>query len=134
MASAYHIPAKDGAFDAVVNLFSPLAIEETKRVLKVGGKFLIAFPAEEHLFGLKAAIYDTPYKNTPEETEIEGFTLLLRERITYKMHLKTPDEIRALFMMTPYAYRTNEVGRQRIYAKDELFTDADFYLCVYEKA
>ena len=133
VASAYHIPASDEKFDAIINLFSPLAIEETKRVLKVGGKFLIAFPAEEHLFGLKAAIYDTPYKNTPEKMELEGFELLSCERLTYTMHLKTPDEIRALFMMTPYAYRTSEVGRQRIFAKDELFTDADFYLCVYEK-
>lgn len=133
VASAYHVPASDGSFDAAINMFSPLAPEEMHRILNTGGTFIIAFPAEEHLFGLKAAIYDTPYKNTPLSTELSGFRLLECERVRYEMKLSSKDEIRSLFMMTPYAYRTSAVGRERVLGLESLTTEADFYICVYEK-
>ncbi len=133
VASAYHVPASDGSFDAVINMFSPLAPEEMRRILNTGGTFIIAFPAEEHLFGLKAAIYDTPYKNTPLPTELSGFRLLECERVRYEMKLSDKEEIKALFMMTPYAYRTSSVGRERVLSLESLTTEADFYICVYEK-
>ncbi len=133
VASAYHVPASDGSFDAAINMFSPLAPEEMRRILNTGATFIIAFPAEEHLFGLKAAIYDTPYKNAPLPTELSGFRLLECERVRYEMELSTKEEIRALFMMTPYAYRTSAVGRERVLGLESLSTEADFYICVYEK-
>ncbi len=133
VASAYSIPVKDGAFDAAVNIFSPLAKEEIARILITGGIFLMVFPGEEHLFGLKSRIYDTPYKNTPAELGLEGFKLIESERVLYRMKLDRQEEIRALFMMTPYAYRTSASGRDSVFALNELSTDADFYICVYEK-
>ena len=36
VATAYHLPVGDGAVDLVMNVFSPLAIEEFRRVLKKG--------------------------------------------------------------------------------------------------
>ncbi|MBR2342679.1 MAG: methyltransferase domain-containing protein [Clostridia bacterium] len=132
VASAYRMPIASGSVDTVMNLFSPLAPDEVWRTLAGGGKFIIAFPAEEHLFGLKAAIYDTPYKNEPEDDALRGFKLLHRERMTYSMTLSAV-LARELFMMTPYAYRTTERERERLFSLGELTTDADFYIFVYEK-
>ena len=42
VASSYDIPLLDGAVDTVINVFSPMAVEETKRVLKSGGVFIFA--------------------------------------------------------------------------------------------
>ncbi len=133
VASAYKIPAEDGKFDAATNLFSPLAKEEMARILHTGAVFMMVFPAEEHLFGLKAAIYDTPYKNAPQDFALEGFKLIESERLKYEIKLTSKEEIRALFMMTPYAYRTSAEGRERVLSLTELTTDADFYICIFEK-
>ena len=133
VASAYHMPFADGTFDGVVNLFSPLALSETVRVIKPHGKFIMAIPAEEHLYGLKSVVYDTPYKNEVADFELEGLQLKSSERISYTLNLTSKQDIESLFMMTPYAYRTRKEDRERVYALDSLETQADFIVLVYEK-
>lgn len=133
VASAYHMPLADGSVDLVVNTFSPLARDEVQRVLKSGGYFVMAIPAEEHLYGLKQAIYNTPYKNEVADTKLEGFSLVSSEELKYTINLNTDADIKALFMMTPYAYRTNAEGRARVIGLKELNTDAHFLILTYRK-
>ncbi len=133
VAGSYHMPIEGESVDLVLNTFSPLAAEETLRVLKPGGYFVMAIPAEEHLFGLKAAVYDVPYKNKPESTELEGFTLVSQKEVKYSIKLDTESDIRSLFMMTPYAYRTSKSGRDKILSLKELVTDAHFLILAYKK-
>ncbi len=133
VAGSYHMPAPDGEFDTVVNTFSPLALEETRRVLKSGGIFIMAIPGEMHLFDLKKVIYDTPYKNTVEDSALDGFELLVDEPLTYKINLGTAEAVKNLFMMTPYAYRTNALGRSRVEAVSSLECTADFRIFVYRR-
>ena len=133
VASSYDIPLLDGTVDAVVNVFSPLALSETSRILRTGGTFIMAIPAERHLFGLKSVLYDTPYLNTPESDELRGFELISREKIAYRLTLDTKEEINSLFMMTPYAYRSPREGRERLALLDTLTTEIEFYLFVYKK-
>ena len=133
VASAYAMPLADGSTDTVLNIFSPLALPEVTRVLRTGGKFIMAFPAEEHLFGLKAAVYDTPYKNKPESPELEGLDLIAVERVHYTLSLRSAEEINALFMMTPYAYRTPPESRARLLSMSSLETEVEFVVFVYQK-
>ncbi|MBE6536846.1 MAG: methyltransferase domain-containing protein [Ruminococcaceae bacterium] len=133
VASAYHMPTEDESVDLIVNTFSPLAKDEVYRSLKKGAYFIMAIPAEEHLYGLKAAIYDTPYKNEVADTSLEGFTLVAKEELKYPIYLNTESDIRALFMMTPYAYRTSALGRERVLSLKELKTDAHFLILTYRK-
>ena len=133
VASSYDIPVCDGGADLFINVFSPLAIEETARVLRSGGKFIMAIPDENHLFGLKRVLYERPYKNTVENTDICGFKLLKTEKIKYTLSLDTPEKIRSLFMMTPYAYRTPPKARERLSLLDRLDTEIEFILFTYEK-
>ena len=133
VAGSYHMPVESESVDVLVNTFSPLAIEETRRVVKAGGAFVMAIPAEEHLFGLKRAVYKTPYKNTVADTHLDGFRLTLREEIKYPLNLNTRQDIRSLFMMTPYAYRTAPADREKVLLLDNLQTDAHFIILVYRK-
>ena len=133
VASSYKMPLSDGSVDLVLNTFSPQALSETARVLKRGGHFVMAIPAEEHLYGLKCAIYDTPYKNEVQDTALEGFRLLLRDEIKYELKLDTGEGIRNLFMMTPYAYRTKTSDREKVLSLTRLTTPAHFLLLTYEK-
>ena len=133
VASAYSMPVASGAIDFATLIFSPLAKEEILRVLAPRAKFLMVFPDENHLFGLKSAIYKTPYKNIPSPTDIEGLTLLLDEGLSYSITLSDRSDIESLFMMTPYAYRTSREDRERLLSLDTLVTEVAFRILVYEK-
>ena len=133
VAGSYHMPIADEEFDTVINTFSPLALEETRRVLKTGGHFIMAIPGEEHLYDLKRVIYDTPYKNQVADTALEGFELIMDEPLSYKFLLDTPEKIQSLFMMTPYAYRTRQSDREKVLALKTLECTADFRVFVYKK-
>ena len=133
VASAYSVPVADSSFDLVTNMFSPLAVNEIYRALRPNGIFVMAIPGEEHLFGLKSATYKTPYKNEVQPKELPGFELISEKRVRYEMHLTSNEEVRSLFMMTPYAYRTGREERERILSLCELRTDADFYVLTYRK-
>ena len=93
----------------------------------------MAYPGVEHLFGLKSAIYKTPYKNEPQDTAIEDFAILSHEELRYSIDLPDTESVRALFMMTPYAYRTGREDRERVLALSSITTDVDFHITVYEK-
>lgn len=133
VASAYAIPLSDSSVDTVMNVFSPMAISETLRVLKTGGRFVLVYPDRDHLFSLKAAIYNTPYKNAPEGGELSGMRLDSVNSVAYTMDLDTPEAINSLFMMTPYAYRTSEAGRVRLSALTSLKCEAQFLIATYTK-
>lgn len=133
VASAYKMPIADESFDAAMNVFSPLALEETVRILRHGGRFVMAIPDVNHLFGLKSALYETPYKNKPESPELEGLDLIATERVHYTLKLRSAEEINALFMMTPYAYRTPPESRARLLSMLSLETEVEFVVFVYQK-
>ena len=133
VATSYDMPLADGSVDTVFNAFSPLAISEVSRVLKLGGRFVMVYPGREHLYGLKSVIYKTPYKNEPEDVGLDGFKLLSHETLSYDLKLDTNGDVRALFMMTPYAYRTSREDRERVLSLSEVTTEVEFVIDVYEK-
>ena len=126
------MPIADGAVDVLINIFSPLALDETRRVLRSGGIFIMAIPDTDHLFELKAAIYDTPYKNTVNDTSLEGFSLVNDRELKYVMPL-CREALLSLFAMTPYAYRTSAQNRERVNSLSGLDVTAHFRVLVYEK-
>ncbi len=134
VAGSYHMPVPDKSVSLLLNTFSPQAKEETYRVLKPGGHFVMAIPAEEHLYGLKAKVYDNPYKNKVEDTHLEGFELVRKKEVKYTIKLDTRQDIQSLFMMTPYAYRTSKEGKERVLSLENLSTDVHFFILTYKKA
>lgn len=132
-ASVFHIPVADNSCDSLVTIFSPYCSGEFQRVLKKGGKMFMAIPSEMHLWELKKAVYDTPYKNEIKPYELEGFELCEKNRITYKFLLDNQQDIQSLFSMTPYYYRTGKIQQERLYAFESLETTADFELLIYNK-
>ena len=134
VASAYRQPFSSETFDTVYNVFSPLALDEVKRVLKPNGSFIMVIPDEYHLFELKEKIYDTPYKNKVEDTRLEGFDLLSDEPLRYTMDLKTNNDVVSLFKMTPYAYRTKKEDANKVISLSDLKVSANFRILTYRKA
>ena len=132
VASAYRLPLAAASCGLLMSVFAPIAAEEFARVLADDGLLLTAVPLERHLFGLKSAVYDTPYENPHEDGELPGFTLSERRSLEYDITL-TGEEARQLFMMTPYYYKTSREDQQKLETVDELKTEVAIEVRIYSK-
>lgn len=133
VASVFSLPVADNSCDGVLSVFAPCADAEFARVLKAGGKLIRVIPTERHLFGLKAAVYNEPRLNKPEKTEVDGFTLLHRQELQSTLLLDNADDIRNLFEMTPYYYKTGQADQQRLLSRETLETEIAFAILTYQK-
>lgn len=133
VASLFELPFADSSLDMVLNVFSPEAFEEFRRVLKNGGYLIRVIPLEKHLLGLKAAIYDEPYLNEVQDTAINGFELVEAKQIKSHLNLDSNEEIQNLFKMTPYYYKTGVKDQNKINSLESLETQAEFEIRVYKK-
>ncbi len=133
VASSFDIPLPDGSVDALVEIFSPFCRAEFARVLKPGAYLIMALPLENHLIELKSAVYDTPYKNEPGKFEIDGFEFLEKKDLKYKVNITDNSDIKNLFMMTPYYYKTGEENQSRLNTLQQLELSLEFCIAVYKK-
>lgn len=132
--SVYHMPIADHCADIVCSIFAPTPAEEFSRVLSSNGAVVCVVPGEEHLWELKCAVYDTPYKNREEKHQLEGFRLMDRRKITYQVHMDNAQDIQTLFAMTPYSHRTPRKGLERLQVLRELDVTLSFLLLTFARA
>ena len=133
VASAYRLPISDRSADVLVNIFSPLAIDEFARVLRPGGLFCYAVPSPRHLWQMKEVLYREPYENPSRREDYPGFVWRNVREIRYTADLDTNADIMALFGMTPYAWKTPREGVARLEALDRLTCEIGFDLHLYQK-
>lgn len=133
VGSSFDLPFIDNSLDCVIRNFAPGDDREFHRVLKIGGILVIATPGIEHLYGLKALLYDTPRKNPIKTENIEGFEHIRTQNISYSISLDNNEDIKNLISMTPYYWSITEEMRKRIGEIRELVTELDFNIDVYKK-
>ena len=133
VASSYRLPLADGSIDLLLDCFSPLALEEFRRVLRPGGTFLYVVPAADHLWELKQVLYDRPYPNEEKETPYEGFAYEAIVPVDDTITLESQTDIHALFQMTPYYWKAPKAGAERLAALDRLTTRIAFRVHVFRK-
>lgn len=131
IASIFHLPLASESCDTVLTCFAPHAKEEIMRILKPGGSFIFVTPDERHLFEMKEVLYEHPYENVPEELDT-ALTLIHSEKISEVIHC-TNEQIRNLFMMTPYVWRTGKADQKRLYDTAALDITAGFIIRIYRK-
>ena len=132
-ASCSEIPIESGSCDVVLNIFSPTNSNEYSRVLKSGGTLIKAVPLENHLFGLKKAIYDSPYRNKTESRELKNFITADFKEIKYTLKFTSNEDIISLFKMTPYYYKTSRDDQSKLENLANLETEIEFGIIIYEK-
>ena len=133
VASSYHLPIHDESIDLLINCFSPLALEEFRRVLKPGGAFLYVVPSPRHLWQMKEVLYEKPYLNEEKLTPYEGFRYLKVANVRDTIHVVGQEHIHALFQMTPYYWKTPKAGCEKLAALEELETEIAFDIHVVVK-
>ena len=133
VASAYHLPLPGRCAHLLLNCFSPMAAEEFVRVLRPGGVLLYVVPAPQHLWELKEVLYDAPYPNPDEQIPYEGFALLEVCPVETLLHIEHPEDLCALFQMTPYVWNTPRAGVARMEALSHLEVRAAFRVHVFRR-
>lgn len=133
VGSVFTLPVANETVDTVLNIFSPEAFDEYKRVLKKNGVLIRVIPLKNHLFELKKAVYDNPYYNDELSDKIDGFTLEKEIEIKKEIYLNINEDIINLFKMTPYYYKTSADDQKKLENIHSLLTQAEFGIRVYRK-
>lgn len=113
VANSYHLPLPDSSVDILISHFSPNPIDEFARVLRPGGSLLIGSPGADHLFSLKAAVYETPRRHDEEKHGVHDRRFVHSERkvVRYALSISDSRTLDALFGMTPYSYGAIDRGQ-----------------------
>ena len=99
-----------------------------------GGTFLYVVPSARHLWEMKQVLYSQPYENPVKETPYTGFSYQRIVPVRYEITLDCPEDIRALFQMTPYCWKTPREGVEALSALKRLTTQVGFDLHVFRRS
>lgn len=133
VANMASIPMADGSLDYAVHLFAPFQEKSFARVLKTGGRLITVVPGCHHLWGLKQALYDTPYENDEKLPETEVLRLVSVHKVTDRITLESREDIQAVFRMTPYYFHTSQADKDKLLGLTNLDTPVEFVIAEYEK-
>lgn len=131
VASCFQVPVADGRVDFQLSVFAPIVPGELRRVMRPGGRLVLAVPGPEHLWGMKEILYEKPYKNERQETAYPGFAFEKRIMLSDVLRVKG-GAVRDLFAMTPYYWKTPREGREKLERCAELETSIAFDLLCYK--
>lgn len=133
VANMAAIPVADGSMDYATHLFAPFQEASFARVLRSGGRLVTVIPGRKHLFGLKQALYDTPYENDEQLPQTATLKLIRTVKVTDQITLRSQEDIQAVFRMTPYYFHTSEKDKEKLLQLSRLDTPVEFVLAEYEK-
>lgn len=132
VASTYHLPILPGSMDCIICIFAPRDEGEFSRVLKPGGKLIVAAPGPRHLHSLRKIIA-APGDLGQKGDVGKSFILLAREKAAYSIALENTRDILNLLTMTPYGRHAREDAVERLKKLTRLETEVDINLLVYAK-
>lgn len=115
-ASCFRMPLPNNSADLAAVIFAPFCLSELIRTVKPNGHIITAIPAREHLYELKQLLYREPYYNEVKPYEIDGLKFLGKEEIRSVITLDSQETLNALFMMTPYYYKTSPADSAALYS------------------
>lgn len=133
VANMASIPVADGSMDYATHLFAPFQEASFARTLRAGGHLFTVIPGQKHLFGLKHALYDTPYENDEQLPQTSSLKLVNTFKVTNHITLGSQEDIQAVFRMTPYYFHTSPKDKEKLLSLTELETPVEFLIAEYEK-
>jgi len=121
VASASYLPLVDNSLDAISTIFSPILPKEFARVLKTGGRLLIAKPDVGHLQSMRKALFDEVRPHDSDKF-LEELAPYFKEVATHKVSadlVLDRQSLADLLTMTPYSYRARAEKREALLASAE---------------
>jgi 23S rRNA (guanine745-N1)-methyltransferase len=137
VAGIRNLPFAGSSLDVIVNVFSPIDVEEFWRVLRQDGMLVTVTPGPQHLNGLRKVIYAKDAREHAASTITREagsrFSLSSEERITYLVELQNREAIMDLLAMTPYYWNIDRATMARVEALDRLALDVDVEIRTFRK-
>lgn len=133
VGSNFNIPIMSNSMDIIIRNFAPGDEGEFHRVLKRNGKLIVITPGIDHLFGLKEILYVNPRKHEEKDLIFQGFNLINENNVKYDIHLNESKDVQNLISMTPYSWNFDFSMKEKASETNELNTNLDFNISVYEK-
>lgn len=133
VATLSHLPFDNDHFDWLYSIYAPILEAEFTRVLKSDGYLLTVTPAEKHLFELKSLIYRSAVEHDAERAPIQNLSLVIEEKLSYSMTVKTGSDLINLLSMTPFAFKASEETKAQLENTLNFTCQADFLIRLYKK-
>ena len=133
VASVYELPIFDFSANAVVNIFAPCVESEYLRVLDENGVLIVVHAGKNHLMGLKKQLYNNIYQNDDRADLPKSMELVAQESLSYEILVKGNENIKNLFAMTPYYWRTSLEDVKKLDNTEELQTQIDIIFSIFKK-
>ena len=119
--------------DYALHVFAPFNGAAFAKILKPGGKLYTVVPGRYHLWGLKQALYETPYENDEKLPVTEELRFVSSQKVTAQITLASQEDIQAVFRMTPYFFHTSQQDKEKLIGLETLTTAIEFVIGEYEK-
>ena len=132
VSSVFDIPFSDGSADAVINVFAPCVEDEYFRLVGNGGIVVVVYAGQKHLMGLKSAIYDSVRENDGREDLPKNACLLEERRVLFDIEMTSNEDVKNLFAMTPYYWKTSKKDLEKLEGIKSLKTEIDMVIAVYK--
>jgi len=117
VASMARIPLADASCNLLASVFSPLDWIEARRLLAPGGGLLRMGPTRDHLWELRARLYDE-VRDYDDEKHLslipDGMHLAHSETLEYELQLDDAQARADLLAMTPHGWRASAERRAAV--------------------
>ncbi len=133
VANMAHIPILSNSQNLCLHMFAPFNKDEFARIVSPGGYLVSVVPGRYHLYSLKRAVYDKPYLNGETLRDTGALDLIDSKNLAYNIKLTSNEDIKSLFTMTPYGWKTSKKDAPKLDLLDELETELDFDILIYKK-
>lgn len=136
VSNAVRLPFQSYTIDTILSVFSPIGIDEIKRVLARNGVIIVVTPASQHLIEFRKILFEEVYEKDAEqvmEKMIGEFDLQEQVAIQFPLHLKSEEDIKNLLKMTPFFWRSSKEKQEMLMSCGELDVSVDVILWVFTK-
>lgn len=133
VSSVFNLPIADKSIDVGTCIFSPLALEEYNRILIDDGTLFVVVAGDNHLIELKNEIYEKAYTNDEDKYDFKTFKVTLKEKLTYTETFDNNLDIKHLFNMTPYSFKTSIQDTKKLDKIESLDITMDFAIYTLKK-
>ncbi len=136
VGSTNSIPFAAQSVDILLSVFSPIYVEELKRVLAQNGKIFVITPASSHLLELRNLLFEQVKESDSEKIlkKMNGFFELLDAiPVRSPIHLTSKNEIENLLKMTPFYWKSNLTKKTELLSLNELTVTIDINIWIFQK-
>ncbi len=129
------IPLADGSVDAAINVFAPRNADEFARVVRPGGRLVVAIPGPQHLANLRdqfglIGIQDD--KAAKVRAQLTSFELVTSNQVENDIQLSAAG-LRELLEMTPNARHLTEESRKDIETGGATRAHIEFEVMIFSR-